>query len=68
LLINFLCIHSNFSCLHFVHLGCPSKCAAMRAGAAGLPPPPPPNLQDRNLKKDFVNIMISNVVRDLPFS
>jgi hypothetical protein len=30
---------------------------------------PPPNTQNRNLRnKDFVDIMISKVLRDLPFS
>jgi hypothetical protein len=48
LLIHFLCIHSNFSCLHFVHLGCPSNCAPKGAGAAGLQPslkPPRPKFK-----------------------
>jgi hypothetical protein len=37
--------------------------------AAGLQPPPPPNAQNRNLKNTyFAYIMISRVLRDLPFS
>jgi hypothetical protein len=42
--------------------------AQPRGGTAGLQPPPP-NPQNRNLKNTrFVDIVISEVLRDFPFS
>jgi hypothetical protein len=42
---------------------------ATKKGDAGLEPPPPPKHPKPKLKKtDFVDTMISNVLRDLPFS
>jgi hypothetical protein len=40
-----------------------------QGGTAGLQPPPPPAPKNRNLKDtDFVGIMTSKALHDLPFS
>jgi hypothetical protein len=68
---------ANMAVAHVTHttvsqrslLRCYALCggnARNQKGAAGLQPPSPPN---RNLiNRDFVDIMISKVLRDLPFS
>jgi hypothetical protein len=53
------CPYSSFTCVHWRTQG---------AGLPGCRPPPPPH-QKRNLKNaDFVDTILSKVVRDLRFN